>query len=89
MLAATFIYLFIAGWIADTVTTLGFKASLQEARELGIDNEFTRSPGIAVATQFVLAMLLAPVFLVIACLPSACEAYIRATRRIVLEQREI
>ena len=89
MLLFTFIYLLLAMVVADTVTTIAFKAALQEAKELGVDNEFTRSPRIAHATQFILAMLLAPAFLVIACMPHAWDSYVAATRRIVLEPREI
>lgn len=89
MMLFTFIYLLLAMVVADTVTTIAFKAALREAKELEVDNEFTRSPRIALTTQFVLAMLLAPAFLVIACMPNAWDTYVAATRRIVLEPREI
>ena len=89
MLWVIIAYVLICAMVADTVTSLAFSPALREAQRSGVDNEFTRSPNLAYFTQFVSTMLLTPIFLVIVHMPRVWESYVSATRRVVLEQREI
>lgn len=82
------LYWLLCAVVADIVISTVLKPQLEDAVKFGVQNPFTRSPRTAIITEFLLVMLLAPVFLVIVFCPALREHFYTASERIVLEDDE-
>ena len=84
-----FTYLILCVVVAKIIVSDYFKPAINLAKKLEVDNRFTRSPRTHIFTQFVLGMLLMPVFVVVLLVPSMRKTFALATERIVTEAERI
>lgn len=78
-----------ATFAALVFTISVFGSALDEARQLEVDNYFTRSPLLSYFSSFLLGILAWPALLVLMVLPFKWELFVDAVRAVVTEPQEI